>query len=339
MNNFTDILDRLRGLDPERMIGLRPPYPPVALQLDRTGAVLVRMKRKRRGLPLLESHSARTVSEECMPASIFEPIPNMTQELVPKLRELFEASGTRPGRVSLILPDNLAKISLLSLPERPASRKQMDELVRSKMRRAVPFRIDEAGISYQILPGKGREVSILVLMVRRALVERLESTLGAIGARTGLIDISTPNLINLCRSRIESAAADGGDVAVLNCAGNYFSLVILRREQLIFFRCKTYAVEGRAVGEPNGVLAREIASSFSYYREKLNGEGVRRAFVRTTSTPFEEVERDLRSLGLEGVELIDLKGALDLAEGVRVDGEDAQRLAPAIGAAIGRGGR
>jgi hypothetical protein len=53
MNSFTDILDRLRSLDPERMIGLRPPYPPVALQLDRTGAVLVRLKRRRRGLPLL----------------------------------------------------------------------------------------------------------------------------------------------------------------------------------------------------------------------------------------------------------------------------------------------
>jgi hypothetical protein len=272
-----------------------------------------------------------------MPASIFEPIPNMTEELVPKLRELFEASGTRPGRISVILPDNLAKISLLSLPERPASRKQMDELVKSKMRRAVPFRIDEAGLSYQVLPGEGREVSVLVLMVRRALVERLESTLSAIGARTGLIDICTPNLINLCRPRIEKAA-NGGDVALLNCAGNYFSLVILRRERLIFFRCKTYAMERRSVGEPNGVLAREIASSFSYYREKLDGAGVKSAFVRTTSTPFDEVERDLRSLGLEGVEPIDFRGSLDLAEGVQVDGDAGQRLAPAIGAAIGRTG-
>jgi len=160
MANLQDIVEKIRGMDPERLIGLRPPYPPVALQLGRSEAVLVRLKRKRRGQPLLEAHQTRTIPERSMPASIFQPIPAASGELAAKLQELFEASGTRPGRVSLILPDNLAKISLLPLPERPASRKQLDELVRSRMRRAVPFKLEDARISYQVLAGGGREVAL-----------------------------------------------------------------------------------------------------------------------------------------------------------------------------------
>jgi hypothetical protein len=339
MANLSDIIEKVKGVDPERMIGLRPPYPPVALQLSGSEALIVRLKRRRRGRPLLEAHQTRPIPEQSMPASIFQPAPAGSGELTARLRELFEASGTRPGRVSVILPDNLAKISLLPLPERPASRKQLDELVRSKMRRAVPFKLDDARLSYQVLAGTGREVSVLVMLTRRALVERLEEALSAVGARAGLIDICTPNLINLCRGQMEAAASNGGDVALLNCANNYFSLVIMRNEQLIFFRCKTFAVERAPVQEPNGALAREIASSFSYYREKLAGEGVGTAFVRTVGVPYDDIESDLRALGLEGVKLIDAEGSLEMGEGVPYDREVGQWLAPAVGAALGRSGR
>ena len=237
-----------------------------------------------------------------------------------------------------MLPDNLAKISLLRLPERPASRRQLEELVRAKMRRSVPFRLEDASFSYQVMSGESRDVAVLVVLVRRALVERFERPLEALGARVGLVDICTPNLLNLFRERLDTASVAGGDAALLNCARNYFSLVIVREGKLIFFRCKTFAVEREPAREPNGALAREIASSFSYYREKLAGEGVGTAFVRTVGTPYDEIEGDLRALGLEGVKLIDIEGSLELADGVPFDRDVRQWLAPAVGAAIGRRG-
>jgi Tfp pilus assembly PilM family ATPase len=337
MSSITDMFDKLRGLEPEAVLGLKPPYPPVALQISPGEAALVRMKRRRRGRAMLEAHQIRPVEETCIPASIFQPVTGEPAELTDRLRELFEKSGTRPGRVSLILPDNLAKISLLPLPERPASRKHLAELVRSKMRRAVPFKLDEASISYQLLPGEGREATVLVVLVRRMLVDRFERALGTLGARTGLVDISTPNLINLYRGPFDGAAKNGGDIGLLNCARNYFSLVLLRKGRLIFFRCKTFALDDTPQHGPNGVLVREMASSLSYYREKLSGEGVDRIFVRTVSTPFEEIAEKLAGLGVERVEPVNLTQTLDLSEGQRIDEKTAQNLAPAIGAALGRG--
>ena len=61
-----------------------------------------------------------------------------------QVRKLLETTGTKPGRLSLVLPDNLAKISLVSLPEKPPSARRLDEVLRFKLRRAVPFRLEDA---------------------------------------------------------------------------------------------------------------------------------------------------------------------------------------------------
>jgi hypothetical protein len=87
---------------------------------------------------------------------------------------------------------------------------------------------------------------------------------------------------------------------------------------------------------PNGMLVREIANSLSYYREKLAGEAVSKIFVRTVVTPFDEIAGKLAGLGVQDVAALDPQHGVELGEGVSLDSETAQRLAPAIGAALGR---
>jgi len=331
---LSELIGRVKGFEPERWLALRAPYPPVALQIDRDGILLVRAKRRRRALPLIEA--VRSAPLEGMPASIFQATTVGEDELAERLKELFERSGTRPARVSLVLPDNLAKISLITLPERPASRRQLDELVHAKMRRAVPFRLEDARLSYEVVPGNGRSVGVLIVVVRRNLIDRIERGFDRIGARVGLVDITTPNLLNLCRERLRVASDDDRDTALLNCTPNYFSLVIVREGRLIFYRCKTYALDDGAPG-PNGVFMREMANSLSYYREKLEGQGIGRLLVRASTPPIEEFEGRLRELGCAEVEPIEPLAAVELGEGVRIEPEMSRRMSAAVGAAISRG--
>jgi hypothetical protein len=237
--------------------------------------------------------------------------------------------------VSIVLPDNLAKISLLTLPERPASARDLEELVRARMRRAVPFRLEDARLSFQVLAGEGREVSVLVVLVRRALVEGLERAVESIGGRVGLVDVATCNLINLCHARIEEASRDGADVALFNDASRYFSLVIFRGGRLIFFRCKTLGEEGEAEA-PNGELTREIAGSLSYYREKLDGKGIGMLFARAVHGAPPALVHALAVAEPQRIVPIDPLAVLDAGHTSALGPELAQRLAPAIGAAIGR---
>ena len=333
MAALREVIDRVRRGVADAASRLRPPYPPVALEVDRSEALIVRLRRPRRGKPVLEGHALRSLGVEAVPGSIFDVPGGALPELTQRFRELFEASGTRPGRASVVLPDNVAKISLLTLPERPATNRQLDELVRARMRRSVPFRLDEAALSYQLLPGEGRQISLLVLLARRAVVERLEQALAPLGVRVGLIDISTSNLLNLCRARLDAASAGGRDAALLNCAPGYFSLVIVRGGRLIFFRCKSVGEEVTSANG-NGVLAREMAGSLSYYREKLGGRGLTTLLVRSLIGSHEEIARKLQQLELASVEPVRATDDLDSAAGL--DPALALRLAPALGAALGR---
>jgi hypothetical protein len=83
-------------------------------------------------------------------------------------------------------------------------------------------------------------------------------------------------------------------------------------------------------------MARELASSFSYYAEKLAGGGVGTVFVRAVSPGLDEVVPVLSRIGVSAVHAIDASASVDAVNGSRFDPLDGQRLAPALGSALGR---
>lgn len=336
MNRLTAVLESLRGLDLERWAGLRPSYPPVAVEIDRREMVLVRVQRRGRGRPSLEGHNTRPMPEHAVGTSMFRPNLGAPDQAIVRVRELFEATGTRPGRISLVVPDNLARVSLMTFPERPPNRKHVEEMIRFKLRRAVPFRLEEAVISHQVLPSSGRELNLLVALMLRSVVEQYEQVLEAAGARPGLVDLSTLSLFNLCRLDLERHGSSGRDVALLNCARGYFALIISRNGRLLFYRCKTHGQAGQESGLDDSVLARELATSLSYYQEKLGGEGIAATLLRTVSAPVDAMAPLLDRLGFGEVVPIDPFRGVSVPGGVAVDPALGHRIAPALGAAAGK---
>jgi len=337
MSAFESILKPLRRLEPEALLNLRPAYPPVAVEIDRGQLALVRVKAHRRSRPQLEAFRVQGAPEHAVGNSIFRPNLGSLGEMTDQLRDLFLRSGTKPGRVSLILPDNLAKVSIVTLPERPASRQLMLELLRFKLRRSVPFRLEDAVLSADILPGSGPEVNVLVAVMLRAVVEQYETAFEEVGARPGLVDLCTPSLFNLVRRELLTSATEGPDAALLNCTRNYFTLMIARGGRVVFFRCKTYA--GGEEDDASGrlaVMGRELASSLSYYEDKLEGKGIGTLFVRAVAPGLDEVAPVLERLGIDSIRPIDPARAVDAVNGSRFDLLDGQRLAPALGAVSGR---
>ena len=336
MSALDPILARLKRFDSEAFLDLRPAFPPVAVEIDRGQLTLVRMKPGRRSRQVLEAFRIQPAPEHAVGATIFRPNLGSLEDLTRQVRELFDGSGTKPGKVSLILPDNLAKVSIVSLPERPATRKQLREMLRFKLRRSVPFRLEDAAISSWSLPGPGPELHLLVAVMMRSVVEQYEAAFDAAGARPGLVDLCTPSLFNLARPDLTKAVASGADAALLNCTRNYFTLMIVRADRVVFYRCKTYA--GGEEEDPSGrlaVLGRELTSSLSYYADKLGGVGVGTVFVRAVSPGLDEVVPVLERVGVPSVRTIDAAGAFDPSS-PRIEPLDGQRLAPALGAASGR---
>ena len=90
MSQLSDVVERVRSLDLNQLLHLRPPYPPVAVQFDREALSLVRLKKGRRGLPVLEAVKLCPTTSASVPDSIFQPAPAADDEFKAKLADLFE---------------------------------------------------------------------------------------------------------------------------------------------------------------------------------------------------------------------------------------------------------
>jgi len=334
MSALNDLVTRVRRFDPEAILNLRPSWPPVAVELDRGRLVLARVRRAR-GKPVLEAFRVQEVPEQLAGASLFKPNLGTPTELSAQLRDLFVRSGTKPGRVSVVLPDNAARVSIVSLPARPAGPRELADVLRFKLRKSVPFRLEDAVISSWPIASEGPGHDLLVAVMLRSTIEAVEAAFDGAGARVGLVDLATPSIYDLARTELTKAGATGKDAALLNCAAGYFTLLIVRKDRVTFYRCKSYANGNGDNGTAIAIIARELASSLSYYAEKLQGAGIGTVFVRSVAQPLSDLVPALEKVGLTDVRAVDPAGTIDAAT-VRLGAEDAARLSPALGASAGR---
>ena len=78
------------------------------------------------------------------------------------------ALGGRVRRVALVVPDSIAKVSLVRLESVPARAQDLDQLIRWHVRKSAPFPIEEAQVTYSPgapAPDGGRE--FVVALARR----------------------------------------------------------------------------------------------------------------------------------------------------------------------------
>ena len=332
MSVFTAVTDPFRRLILRTAGSLRAAVPPVAVEIGLQDVVLARVRRGRRSA-ILEALESRPLTAPSAEGGSSDEADLPAADVSALLRELFAASRTRPGKLSLVLPDNLAKVSVLPLPERPTSARQLAEMVRFKMRRSVPFRLDDAAIAHQLLPDDGGEAAVLVAVMQRSVLGPYERMLGDLGARPGMVGLASVHLLNLLREPL-ARASETADAALLNCTPAYFSFLLVRRGRLIFFRCKPYSSPDN-LETTTEIMARELTTSFSYYEEKLAGRGIATAIIRTVAQPVDEVAAVLSRLGVASVEPIDLTPFVSPPEGKLLDPSRMHRAAPAIAAAVG----
>ena len=232
--------------------------------------------------------------------------------------------GTRTRRIALVLPDSVAKVSLIRFEKVPAKLQDLDQLIRWQVRKAAPFRIEDAQVSWQEAakqPGGGREY--LVTVARRDLIESYERVCEAAGVHAGLVDIASFNQINA----VVAGRPQGGDWLLVNIAADFATLAVVRDEQVIFFR-------NRSTGGI-GDLPDLVHQTAMYHEDRLGGGGFTRIVLAGASVlGAEEADRFRRLLeeriGM-AVEPIDFRPAAEMRDRIAVSPELLDMLSPAVG--------
>ena len=276
---------------------------------------------------------------ERLPSGVVTPALNATNvhdaaALAAAVRSAFDRLGARPRRVALVIPDTAAKLSLLRFDKIPAA-SDLDQLIRWQVRKAAPFKPEEAQISWvpsAPIAGGGREY--LVTMARRDIVESYMKGCLDAGAEAGVVDLASLNLINAALA--SGAETQHGDWLVVHVAIDYATLAIVRDGQLIFFRNRQ--LDG-------GDLADVVHQTAMYHEDRLGGEKFARVVLSgaaahgaDASAAAQESNAQLRRaleerIGVR-VESLDFRGSAAMRDRINAAPELLDTLAPAVGAVL-----
>ena len=311
-----------------------PPGVAVELTSARVSAAAVDW---RGGKAVVTSHAVEPLPEGALVPSLTAANVHDRAAVMRTLTGVLDQVG-RPRRIGLIVPDLVSKVSLVRFEQVPARTADLDQLVRWQVRKAAPFPIEEAQVSYApaIKAPDGQE--FIVSVAKRSVVEEYEGLCAEAGAHAGIVDISTFSVIN-------AVLASGGvspmtDWLLVHMAADCASIAILRGPHVIFFRNRT--------AETEGTLADLVHQTAMYYEDRLKGGGFSRVVLAGGSGPrthgdrggaagfsdVDEVRRKLQDrLGQTStrIESVSVTSSATLADRISVSGAMADTLAPLVG--------
>jgi hypothetical protein len=340
---IADLLDNLTRLfDGGGFEGRPPRYPPVAVEIapDRITAVRVADDRKTRQVRL-QACAAIDLPAGAIEISLVKPNVLAPEPVTLALQTILEDIAPGEHRVSLLLPDDVARATILPFATLPRTRRELVDLVRFRTAKSLPFKLEDATLDLNVVSGAPGQAAgpggaaVLAVFAHRAVIEQYESLMRACGLWPGLVGLSTFELFNLFRPRLEEVRDPARDALFLNATRQYLSLLIFRDRELIFYRCKPYSGPG---GPGDGLveLRREIYTSLAFYQEKLLGRGVGTCWVRAAGLDRGQVAEAVGAESGGPVVFLEPGQVLPSAPAVRLDPRDAALFAPAAGAAAGR---
>jgi Tfp pilus assembly PilM family ATPase len=300
--------------------------PSAALEIDArrvTAAIVSKHGRAR----VLSSYAS-----EPLPAGAVEPALNAVNvhdaaALTSGIRAVLDRLTPRPRRIALVLPDTVAKFSLLRFEKVPAKPEDLDQLIRWQIRKAAPFKIEDAQLAWipgVPLPGGGREYFVTV--ARRDVIESYEHACVAAGVYPGIVDVATVNLVNTVLA-LHSADTSGRDWLLVHVARDYGTVAVVRGQDVIFFRTRP--------AERSEDLADLVHQTAMYHEDRLGGGGFSRVVLAGASSfgpeAAERVRRDLEQRVGSPVEPLDFTGAVALRDRIAAAPDLLDTLAPAVG--------
>jgi Tfp pilus assembly PilM family ATPase len=276
--------------------------------------------------PVISAHATELLPAGALVPSLLAANAHDRSAIVSALGRLFELIG-RPRRVGLIVPDVVAKVSLVRFERVPAKAQDLDQLVRWQVRKAAPFPIEEAQVSYVpgIMAEDGRE--FIVTSARRDVITEYEGLCAEAGAHAGLVDLSTFNVINAV---LAGTSAPSADWLMVHIAADYASIAILRGSDLIVFR--------NLSSDTEGTLADLVHQTAMYYEDRLKGAGFTKVILAGAATAgahqaanIEEIRRGLEERLAATVETVDPRAAAALTDRISAAPTLLDTLTPLVG--------
>jgi len=189
------------------------------------------------------------------------------------LRRVLPPNGTKRLRTALVLPDYAVRMALLDFEAFPSGETERTALLRFRLRKSVPFPIDEAQVSYSIQTQTASQVEVLAVAIARPILAEYEGLFTEAGLRLGLVVPSCLAALQLCRPEQEELTL------LMKAAGATLSVVLLERGRVRLIRCldltDNESQENRSAAD---IVLPLLQQTIAYSEDQL-GSGVGRVLL------------------------------------------------------------
>lgn len=241
------------------------PGPTVAVEIA-PGCVTAVALGAMRSRPVLIGHAREPLPDGAVAPGAASANVVEREAVTEAVRRVLNAVARRPRtRVGLVVPDAAAKVSLLGFEAPPRRAADLVSLIRWRLRKSTPFRMEDARIAWSVgaaAEDGGRQY--VVAAMRRDVVAEYERPCLAAGVRPGLVNLATFGAINAALAG--RPPQPSGDWMLVHAAAGHHSVGVVRGRHLVSFRSLP--------GDSYSDLSDLLHQTMMYYEDRLGGAGI-----------------------------------------------------------------
>jgi Tfp pilus assembly PilM family ATPase len=240
------------------------------------------------------------------------------------LRRACEKAGVRPPkRAALVVPDSVARVSLLTFEQLPQKAADIDRLIRWQIKKSTPFPVEDALIASVVTHTAPGATTVAAVASQRDTISQYEAALSGMGVHAGVVDLASINVLNAI---LAGGNAPADDWLLVCLARESTSLAIIRQGSLMFYRHRL-AVDD----EPLGALVHQTAM---YHEDRLGGGRFSRVWLCGSAWAEgggDAMRREIsQRLGVQA-DAVDVRTAASLGDRLTPGAEALDALAAPLG--------
>ncbi|HEX3986948.1 MAG TPA: hypothetical protein VHX13_10105 [Acidobacteriaceae bacterium] len=160
--------------------------------------------------------------------------------------------------LTLVVPDAATRVLLLDFDALPAKRAEALAVVRFRLRKMVPFDVEPAAVSYQVMAEQAGELSVLVTVMPGDVLAEYEQVIRDAGYSPGAVLPSTLAV---------AAALDSSEAALMvNHAGTSITTAVTQGNEMLLHRLMELPVDERARDQE---MAQAVITTLAWYEDTL----------------------------------------------------------------------
>jgi type IV pilus assembly protein PilM len=235
--------------------------PPAAIEISPEGVLAAARPATRRGA----SESALSNVYAFVPLAPGAVVPGIDEAtlrapevVAAAVRSALDEVSPRSRAVTVILPDTLVRVFVLDFDSLPAKPVEAIPVVRFRLRKMVPFDVEHAGVSYQVLSQNESEWKVLAAVVPGPILAEYEAAVRAAGYEPGAVLPSSLASLESFESIEATMAA--------NVSAQAITTTIATGQELLLYRTLDLPQDSaHRVAE----IQRSIAVASAYFEDKL----------------------------------------------------------------------